>query len=204
MNPGFFGGGNQIEVFGRPAVFSANLTPEPSGIGSYYDEKLFRDVMRTGHLKGREINPVMPWTVFGTMTDADLDALFAYLRSRHPVNHAISNTDDPTPCPVCGQSHGLGDRNTPKIHDAVAIDPRTLGDYIGRYKFVDGIADVTTDGKTLLVQFEGAGRAIALVLLPNGELTAAELPDFFTFRRDTRGRVDALITNVDDVGVRIK
>ena len=204
MNPGFFGGGNQIEVFGRPAAFSANLTPSPSGIGSYYDETLFRDVMRTGHLKGREINPVMPWTVFGNMTDADLDALFAYLRSRHPVNHAISNTDDPTPCPVCGQKHGLGDRNKAKIHDAVAIDPRTLADYTGRYRFFDFTVDVTSDGKALRVQFNGLGPALPLVRLPNGEFTAAEIPDFFTFRRDARGRVDALITNVDDVGVRVK
>lgn len=204
MNPGFFGGGNEIKIFGRPAVFSANLTPAPSGIGAFYDAALFREVMRTGRLKGREISASMPWIVFGTMTDDDLDAVFAYMKSRHPVNHAVSNTDDPTPCPVCGQTHGLGDRNKPKIADAVAIDPRTLAEYTGSYRFVDYTADITSDGKTLLVQFNGNGRALPLVRLPNGEFTAAEIPDFLTFRRDARGHVDAMITNVDDVGVRIK
>jgi mono/diheme cytochrome c family protein len=203
LNPGFFGGGNKIEDFGRPAVFSANLTSAPSGIGSYYDAKLFRDVLRSGRLKGREISPVMPWIVFGNMTDEDLDAVFAYLRSRRPVNHAVSNTDDPTPCPACGQTHGLGDRNKPKIAAAVEVDRRTLAEYVGRYRFADGILEVTIDGKSLRVGWDGS-KGDVLVALPNGEFTAAGIPDSFTFRRDARGRVDAMIANVDDVGVRIK
>ena len=62
LNPGFFGGGNQMAIFGRPAVFSANLSPAPSGIGSYYDEALFREVLHTGALRGRSLSDVMPWS----------------------------------------------------------------------------------------------------------------------------------------------
>jgi len=201
--PGYFGGGNRIEMFGRPAVFSANLTAAPSGIGAFYDAALFREVLRTGRLKGRALSAVMPWTAFGNMTDPDLDAVFAFLRTRHPVNHAISNTDDPTPCPVCGQTHGLGDRNKPKVQDPVALDARSASDYAGRYQFSDFRADISTDGKVLRVQFDGAGPQIALTRLPNGEFTAPEIPDYFVFRRDARGHVDALITDVDDVGTRV-
>jgi mono/diheme cytochrome c family protein len=201
--PGYFGGGNRIEMFGRPAVFSANLTSAPSGIGAFYDAKLFRDVLRTGGLKGRALDPLMPWTVFGKMSDDDLDAIFAFLRSRHPVDHNVSNTDDATPCPVCGQKHGLGDRNRDKIQSGVPVDARLLAEYVGRYQFADFRADVTTDGKVLRVQFDGAGPQIALTQLPNGEFTAPEIPDYFVFRRDARGRVDALVTDVDDVGARV-
>ena len=204
LDPGYFGGGNRIEMFGRPAVFSANLTSAPSGIGGFYDETLFRGVLRSGGLKGRALDPVMPWIVFGNMTDADLDAIFAFLRSRHPVNHAISNTDDPTPCPVCGQKHGLGDRNAAKIQHPVALDPRTLPDYVGRYRFPDFVADVTSDGRNLRVQFDGSGPLATLAQLANGEFTAPEIPDFFVFRRDARGRVDALVTDVDEVGARVR
>jgi hypothetical protein len=119
------------------------------------------------------------------------------------VNHAVSNTDDPTPCPVCGQKHGLGDRNKPKIAGAVEVDPRTLAEYAGRYRFFDGIAEVTIDGKNLRVGWDG-NKGQVLAALPDGAFTAAEIPDYFTFRRDARGRVDAMITNVDDVGVRIR
>jgi hypothetical protein len=204
LDPGLFGGGNRIEMFGRPAVFSANLTAAPSGIGAFYDERLFREVMRTGRLKGRELSPVMPWIVFGKMSDQDLDAIFAFLRAQHPVNHAISNTDEPTPCPVCGQKHGLGDRNHPKIHDVVALDPRALPDYTGRYRFADDIVVVTSDGTGLRIQFEGDPTSIALSQLPGGEFTAAEIPDFLTFRRDAHGRVDALVSSVDGVGPKVK
>jgi len=203
LNPGFFGGGNEIAMFNRPAVFSANLTSAPSGIGSFYDTALFREVLRLGRLKGREISPVMPWLVFANMTDTDLDAVFAYMRSRHPVHHAVSNTDDPTPCPVCGQKHGLGDRNKPKMAATVEVDPRTLAEYVGRYRFFDGIADVTMDGKRLRMGWDG-GKGNLLAALPDGSFTAAEIPDYFTFRRDARGHVDAMITNVDDIGLRIR
>ncbi|MEZ5317579.1 MAG: hypothetical protein R2752_09285, partial [Vicinamibacterales bacterium] len=68
-NPGLFGGGNLIERAGGRA-FSANLTSAPSGI-PYYDAAMFREVMRTGRVKGRTLNPVMPWTAFRHLADAD-------------------------------------------------------------------------------------------------------------------------------------
>ena len=204
-NPGFFGGGNKIEMAGQPAVFSANLTSAPSGIGSYYDEALFREVLHAGALKGRTLSPAMPWIVFRNMTDADLDAIFAYLKSRRPVNHAVSNTDEPTKCPICGQVHGLGDRNKPQVADFVPTDPRTLRDGTGVFRFDDGFtAEMSSDGKNLRVQFDGGGPIIPLVQLRTGELNAPGTPDYFTFRRDATGRVTALLTNVDEVGVRVR
>lgn len=60
--PGFFGGGNLIS-FGRAApVFSANITPDASGIG-YYDAALFREVLRTGRVRARTLSSAMPWIV---------------------------------------------------------------------------------------------------------------------------------------------
>jgi hypothetical protein len=37
-----------------------------------------------------------------------------YLKTIKPVQHRISNTDPPTKCPLCGQTHGLGDLNVKK------------------------------------------------------------------------------------------
>ncbi len=100
-----FGGGT---VFDQ--IASANLTPDPSGI-SYYDEALFIEVMRTGRAKARPIKLPMPWPVYKNMTDDDLKAVFAYLRTLKPVHHLVDNTEPPTLCKLCGQKHGLGDRN---------------------------------------------------------------------------------------------
>ncbi len=89
---------------------STNITPDASGI-SYYDEALFLDVIRTGKVKARKLNPTMPWSIYGKMTDDDLKAIFAYLRTVSPVSHKVDNTEPATPCKVCKGKHGFGDRN---------------------------------------------------------------------------------------------
>jgi len=53
----------------------------------------------------------MLWWMFRNMTDDDLKAVFAYLRTLKPVHHIVDNTEKATLCKVCGQRHGLGDRN---------------------------------------------------------------------------------------------
>jgi len=92
-------------------VTSPNLTTDPSGI-PYYDENIFIQTIRTGKVAGvRPLTRAMLWFEFRKLTDEDLKAIFAYIRSRPPQKHRVSNTDPPTFCPVCGRYHGLGDLN---------------------------------------------------------------------------------------------
>ena len=79
-----FAGG---QVFEGPwgKVVSANLTPGPSGI-PYYDEALFMQAIRTGYVQKRSLNQIMPWRHYGGMTDDDLKAIFAYLKTLKPLN----------------------------------------------------------------------------------------------------------------------
>ena len=71
-------------------ILSANITPDPSGI-SYYDEKLFLEVMRSGKVGARPLNPLMPWSSYARMTDDDLKTIFAYLRTLKPVHNRVEN-----------------------------------------------------------------------------------------------------------------
>jgi len=107
--PGMELAGGRVMV-GAPGVAAANITPDASGIG-YYDEALFIRVIRTGSVRARKLNWVMPWWLMRDMTDDDLKSLFAYLRTLKPVHHLVDNTEPPTQCELCGQKHGLGDRN---------------------------------------------------------------------------------------------
>jgi mono/diheme cytochrome c family protein len=91
-------------------VTSANLTPDPSGI-SYYNEAMFLKVMRTGKVGARKIRPIMPWWFFGQMTDDDLKAIFAYLRTLKPVRHRVDNTESVTYCRICKRKHHGGALN---------------------------------------------------------------------------------------------
>lgn len=89
---------------------SANITPDASGIG-YYDEGLFMQVMRTGFVKARKLDALMPVEQFKGLTDDDLKAMFAYLRTLKPVKHRVDNSEPPTLCKLCRNMHGAGDQN---------------------------------------------------------------------------------------------
>ena len=92
------------------SVASANITPDPTGI-SYYDEALFIQVMRTGYVKARKLSSIMPFGEFQGLTDDDLKAMFAYLRTLKPVKHRVDNSLPPTYCKLCRLKHGAGDQN---------------------------------------------------------------------------------------------
>lgn len=71
--------------------FAANLTPDvETGIGSWTDA-VFIKAMRTGkHLgEGRPILPPMPWQSLAPLSEADLKAMFAYLKSLPTVKNAV-------------------------------------------------------------------------------------------------------------------
>ncbi|MGA2591905.1 MAG: cytochrome c [Bryobacteraceae bacterium] len=97
-------GGSPIE-----GVAAANLTPDATGI-VYYDEAVFIQAIRTSSVGARKLKH-MPWWTFRNMTDDDLKAVFAYLRTLKPVHHRVDNTEPPTLCRICRQKHGLGDQN---------------------------------------------------------------------------------------------
>jgi mono/diheme cytochrome c family protein len=104
-----FSGGQVFEgPWGRTA--SANLTPDPAGI-PYYDQRLFISAIRTGYVGSRQLNGFMPWWVFRNMTDEDLSAIFAYLKTVKAVGHRVDNSMAPTLCPLDGAMHGAGDQN---------------------------------------------------------------------------------------------
>jgi mono/diheme cytochrome c family protein len=108
MKMAFAGGFHLKGPWGE--VVGANITPDASGI-SYYDEALFIRTLRTGHVGARKLNYVMPTGYFKNMSDDDLKAIFAFLRTVRPVQHRVDNTEEATLCPLDGQKHGFGDRN---------------------------------------------------------------------------------------------
>ncbi len=69
--------------------YAPNLTPDiQTGLGTWTRE-MFISALRTGRHMGvsRPIMPPMPWMAYGQMTDEDLAAVFAYLRSVPPIRN---------------------------------------------------------------------------------------------------------------------
>jgi hypothetical protein len=93
-------------------VASANITQDPSGI-PYYNDVLFLQTIRSGYVGTRKLSQIMPWSAFRGMTDQDLLAIFAYLKTVPPIHHRVDNSLPPTLCPLDGNMHGGGDGNAP-------------------------------------------------------------------------------------------
>jgi hypothetical protein len=108
--PGMDMAGGQIFAGPYGRVASANLTPDVSGI-PYYDEVLFLQAIRTGYVKARPLNQIMPWEFYDGMTDDDLKAIFTYLKTLKPIHHVVDNTEPPTMCVLCKVAHGGGEKN---------------------------------------------------------------------------------------------
>jgi len=71
--------------------FTANLTPDAdTGMGQW-TLKDFVSTIRTGrHMgRGRPVLPPMPIPVYNNFTDADLEAVYAYLRTVPPIKNRV-------------------------------------------------------------------------------------------------------------------
>ncbi|SHF87688.1 Cytochrome c [Cnuella takakiae] len=78
--------------------YAANITPDESGIGSWTEQQFFT-ALREGRAKGiaqnRHLLPPMPWSSIRHMSDEELRAVFAYLKSIPPVNNIVPNPQPP-------------------------------------------------------------------------------------------------------------
>ena len=83
-----FSGGRPLNTpFG--VIYSANITTDPqTGIGAW-TERQFERAMREGiAADGTHLYPAFPYTSYTKLTDEDVHAIYAYLRSLKPVTYA--------------------------------------------------------------------------------------------------------------------
>ena len=88
-NLDFAGGERLVGPWGDAT--SPNLTPDASGIG-YFSEATFMTALRTGYVGARKLNSIMPFGEFKDLSDEDLKAMFAYLRTLPSVKHRVDKS----------------------------------------------------------------------------------------------------------------
>jgi mono/diheme cytochrome c family protein len=80
-----FAGSATFTAFAGPwgMSFAANLTPDQNvGLGIWTEDMFIKAIREGKHMgTSRPILPPMPWPVYRNMTDDDLKAIFAYLRT---------------------------------------------------------------------------------------------------------------------------
>ena len=90
--------------FGTPVgiVYPPNLTPDPeTGLGRWTDAQVARAIRQGVRPDGRALVPVMPWPSYSALTESDVAAIVAYLKTLPPVrNQAPRNTAPGQPPPA--------------------------------------------------------------------------------------------------------
>jgi hypothetical protein len=92
-----FAGGR---AFGLPGgtLYSANITPAANGIGKLTRADFigrFKQYADSNYRSPaidirKDYNSVMPWTMYAGMSESDLGAVYAYLRTLQPIEHEVT------------------------------------------------------------------------------------------------------------------
>lgn len=92
-----FGGGREFPFPDGSIVRSSNITPdEETGIGKWSEGRFVNSFYTQSDsatlntkLNPGVVNSVMPWTMYGKMTEEDLKAIYAYLKTIKPIKNAV-------------------------------------------------------------------------------------------------------------------
>lgn len=92
-----FGGGREFPFPGGSIVRSSNISPDQeTGIGPwnkeaflYYFQSHSDSLTLNTMIKPGDFNSIMPWTMYGKMTDEDLTSVYEYLRTVKPIRNKV-------------------------------------------------------------------------------------------------------------------
>ena len=69
---------------------AGNITPDrQTGIGGWTDAQIKTGIAKGVRADGTKLRPPMAFAYYNNITDEDLDAIVAYLRSLKPVKNAL-------------------------------------------------------------------------------------------------------------------
>lgn len=107
-------------------VTAPNITPDKeSGIGKYTDDELRRLLRKGIKRDGQPVATVMPSGFYEVMTDRDLDAVIAYLRTLKPIKNAV-----PDPIYKIEQGHPIPPGGERPYSEAMLNDRLKKGFYL--------------------------------------------------------------------------
>ena len=77
-----------------------NLTPDKeTGLGAWTDDQIAAALITGARPDGRILAPIMPWRSFAKMSQSDIAALVAYLRTLPPVSNKVPGPFGPNEKP---------------------------------------------------------------------------------------------------------
>lgn len=92
-----YGGGREFPFPDGSVVRSGNITPDAAtGIGNWTEASFLArfkantdSALLAKKIQPGEFNSLMPWTMYGTMHEEDLKAMYAYLKTVKPISNTV-------------------------------------------------------------------------------------------------------------------
>lgn len=92
-------GGTRFEE-GFGVAYAPNITPDPeTGIGKWSDGDIIKAIREGKRPDGTTIGPPMPIVLYRGMSDADVQAVVAYMRATPPVVNKVAKSEYKIPLP---------------------------------------------------------------------------------------------------------
>ena len=118
-------GGQHIREDAFGLAITRNITPDPeTGIGAWTDADIIRAIRDGKGKDGRTLGPPMPFGLYRDMSDTDVSAIVAYLRTVPPVHNAVPPGQYTIPLP---ESYGPPVTSVP---EPPREDPIKYGAYL--------------------------------------------------------------------------
>jgi mono/diheme cytochrome c family protein len=98
-DPAKFLAGSDIgfEIPDLGIFYPPNLTPDhATGIGAWSERDIITALRTGARPDGRELAPIMPWRSYAALTDEDVQAIAAYLKSLPAIEHAVPPLTGPS------------------------------------------------------------------------------------------------------------
>jgi mono/diheme cytochrome c family protein len=90
-----YAGGHEFKI-NNNTIRSANISPDKeTGIGTWTEKaflerfKNFSDASKAPHVSAAEFQTIMPWYDYSGMSEGDLKAIYAYLKTVKPVKNKV-------------------------------------------------------------------------------------------------------------------
>ena len=102
-----------------------NITPDPdTGLGRWTDDEIVRAIREGQGRDGKTLGPPMPFGLYRRLSDSDVKAMVAYLRTVPPVRHAVPRSQYKVPLPASyGPPVGM-------VPDPPRTDLQAYGQYV--------------------------------------------------------------------------
>lgn len=146
----FLAGGRVFDLGPEGVVYTRNITPDPStGLGNWTDEQIKLAITTGVDSKGKTLFPVMPYHVYNSMADSDVEAVIAFIKSVNAIKNTVTektvNTEGmptlpyqggitaPDPSDIAARGEYLVNHVTGCTDCHTPIDPTTGGPLMDKY-----------------------------------------------------------------------